>query len=142
MGGGRSVADMSDQRALRRGQAECAGDIRRDGLDLNADQPMFDRAVLHQLRDDLLRLMGRDRKSDADAAAVGRIDRGVDTHDGAVDIDKRAARIAVVDRCVDLKEIVVWTTVKVASASGNDPGSDRGSDAERIAYRQNLVAWL
>ena len=140
MGSRRSVANLGDQRSLRGRQPKCVGDVRRDRLDIDADQPMFDRAVLHQLRDDLLGLTGRDRKSDTDAAAIGRIDRGVDTHDRAIDIDQRAARIAAVDRRVYLKEVVVRATVKVAAARRNDAGSDRRSDTERIADRQNLVA--
>ena len=103
---------------------------------------MLDRAVLHQLGDDLLGLVGGNGETDADAAAVRRIDGGVDADHLAVDIDQRPAGIAVVDRRIDLDEIVIGTAVQIAAASRDDAGGNGGADAEGIADREDLVAEL
>ena len=46
----------------------------------------------------------------------------------------------MIDRRIDLDEIVERPAMQVAAARRDDAGGDRGADTERIAYRQHLVA--
>jgi hypothetical protein len=48
----------------------------------------------------------------------------------------------MVDRCIDLDEVVVRPTMQVTAAGGYDAGGDGGADAERITDGENLVAEL
>src|SRR6185437_9024933 len=97
-------------------EAEALGDLGRDLLDLNAEPAALDLAVLADLVDHRLGEGGGDGEADADRAAIGRIDRGVDADHLAVEVEGRTARIAAVDRGVDLQEIVVRPGMDVASA--------------------------
>src|SRR4029077_6188089 len=76
----------------------------------------------------------------ADRAAGRREDRGVDPDDAAVHVERRPARIALVDRRVDLNEIVVWAGADVAAAGGYDAGGHGAAEAERVADRHHPVA--
>ena len=116
--------DDGDQRAVLALQAEAGGDGRRHLLDLHAEPAAADLAVLFELRDDGLGDIRRHRETDPDAAAVGRIDRGVDADHLAVEVEGRPAGIAAVDRRVDLQEIVELAGVDVAAARRNDAGRD------------------
>ena len=96
-------------------------------------QPRVDGAVFLQLLDDVLHHVARDRKTDADAAARGREDRGVDADDLAFLVEGRAARVAVIHRGVDLQEIVIGPRADVAAAGGNDAGRHGAAEPERVA---------
>ena len=121
-------------------QAEPVGDLRRDRLDLHADVAARHRAVLAQLRDHVARDAGGDREADADAAAGRRVDRRVHADDVAVEIERRAARVAAVHRRVDLDEVVIGARADVAAARRDDAGRHRAAEAERIADREHPVA--
>ena len=58
----------------------------------------------------------------------------------AVDVERRTAGIALVDRCVDLDEVVVGAGSDIATARRNDAGRHGAAEAERIADRQDPVA--
>ena len=103
-------------------------------------QPRCDRAALHQVLDDLLGGRGRNVEGDADTAARRREDRGVDADDLAVEVEGRAARIAAVDRGVDLEEVVIGAGADVAAARRDDAGGDGAAEAERIADGHHPVA--
>ena len=139
--GGRTVRlRLGDQRALRRLEAEVLGDLGRDRLNLHADPTAGDAALVLELGDDRLHRLGRDREGDADRPAGRREDRGVDADHVAVDVEGRAAGVALVDRGIDLQEVVVGAGADVAAAGRDDAGRDGAAEAERIADRQHPVA--
>ena len=98
------------------------------------------RTVLDQLVDDLLDGRGRDREGDADIAAIGREDRGVDADHLAVEVEGRATGIAGVDRRVDLQEVAVGRAADVAAAGRDDTDGHGAAEAERIADGNDPVA--
>ena len=55
-------------------------------------------------------------------------------------VEGRAARIAAVDRRVDLQEVVVRSGADVAAARRDDAGGDGAAEAERIADGDHPVA--
>src|SRR5438067_9131055 len=136
------IAARQPQRAVLSLQAEARGDGRRHLLDLDAEPAAADLAVLLELRDDGLRDVGRHRKADADAAAIRRVDRGVDADDLALQVESRAAGIAAVDRRVDLQEIVKLAGMDVPPARRDDAGRYRATEPERIADRDDPIANL
>ena len=77
---------------------------------------------------------------DADRPAGRREDRGVDADHVAVDVEGGAARIALVDRRVDLDVVVIGSGADVAAARRHDAGRHGAAEAERIADRHDPVA--
>src|SRR6185312_4487427 len=106
---------LGDERAGRLLQAHALGDLRGHRLNLHADPPAGDAALVAQLRDDVLHSVGRNVESDADRAARRREDRRVDTDHVAVDVEGRATGVAFVDRGVDLNEVVIRTGADIAA---------------------------
>src|SRR3546814_4395779 len=86
-------------------------------------------------------LLGRDSEADADIAARRRDKRGVDADDVAVDVEHRAARIALVDGGVGLDIAIVGTAAGNAGVQGGDDACrDGAAKAEGIADRADPVA--
>jgi hypothetical protein len=82
-------------------------------------------------------------EADAHAAARARVDRGVDAHQVAVDVDQRAARVAGVDGGVGLDEVLEGVDAQlVAAQRADDAAGDRLAHAEGVADGQHLVAHL
>src|SRR5205823_6136467 len=98
--------DQRDHRAMLAVETEARRDRRRHLLDLHAKPAAADLALRLELRHHRLSNARRHREADADAAAVRRIDRGVDADDLTVQVEGRATGIAAIDRRVDLQEIV------------------------------------
>src|SRR5260221_279800 len=94
--------DVGDERAALARHAEAAGDLGRHLLDLDAQPAAIHLAVLAQLRDDGLGEVGRNGEADADAAAIRRVDRGIDADHLTLLGKGRATGIAAVDRRVEL----------------------------------------
>ncbi len=69
-----------------------------------------------QLIDDRGRHGGRNRKSDSHIAAIWRKDSGIYADDITASIEQGAARIAAVDRRIDLKKIVKGTRIDITPA--------------------------
>ena len=103
-------------------------------------QPRATDAVLLERLDDALHDVAGDGEADADAAARRREDRGVDADDLAFGVEGRAARVAAVDRRVDLQEVVIGARADVAAARRDDAGGHGAAEAERIADRDHPVA--
>src|SRR3546814_9387993 len=72
-------------------QPEAGGDVFRHRLDADAQIAALHRSAAPERVDDGLCLFGRDCKADADIAAGGRIDGGVDADDIARQIEHRTA---------------------------------------------------
>jgi len=96
-------------------------------------QPRVTAPFSFQLLDDVFHHVARDRKTDADASARGREDRGVDADDLAFLVEGGAARVAVIHRGVNLQEIVIGPRADVAAAGGNDAGRHCAAEPERVA---------
>src|SRR5262245_61744354 len=88
---------------------EAVGDFRCHRLNLHAGPPSGHGALVAKLSDDALHRLGGNVESNPDRAARRGEDRGVDADDIAVDVEGRAAGIALVDRRVDLDEVVIGT---------------------------------
>jgi hypothetical protein len=67
-------------------------------------------------------------------------DRGVHAHHLAFGVEGRPARVAFVDRRIDLDEVVIRTRADVAATGGDDAGRHGLAQAERIADRNHPVA--
>src|SRR4029077_5788487 len=85
-------------------------------MNLNADATAADACLVIELGDHILYRRGGDRKCDADTAARWRIDRSVHADDFALHIEGGTPRMSLVDRRIDLNEIVVWTASDVTTA--------------------------
>src|SRR4051795_9633944 len=121
-------------------QTHAIGDFLRHWLNLNTDPTTADASLVLELSDDVLHRRRWDRKCDADAATGWRINRSVHANDFALHIERRTSRIALVDRRVDLDEIVVWTTSDVPTARRNNPSSYAATKAKRVADRKHPIA--
>ena len=131
---------LIDQGALGLLHAEAVGDVGGDRLDLHAEPGAVDVAMFLELGDDHLGGLRRDVEADADRAARRREDRGVHADHVAIDVEGRAAGIALVDRRIDLDVVVVGAGADVAPARRDDAGGDRAAQAERIADRDHPIA--
>src|SRR5262245_43950867 len=134
------VIDARHQRAARGFEPEAFGDVVGDLLDAHAEPAAAHLAELAQLIDDGDRVLGRDRKADADRAARWRVDRRVDADDLAVHVEQRAAGIAAVDRGIGLDVAVVGPGIDVAVARRDDAGRHRAAQPERITDRNHPFA--
>jgi hypothetical protein len=138
--GGGAVRLRSATSALRRLETEVLGDLRCDRLNLHADPTAAHRALVLELGDDRLDGVGGDREGDTDRAAGGREDRRVHADHAAVDVEGRAAGIALIDGRIDLDEVVIGAGADVASAGGDDAGGHGAAEAERIADCKHPIA--
>ena len=86
---------------------------------------------------DLLGQVDRDREADRVRL---RVDRGVDPDHGARQIEQRPARVARVDRGVDLQVVVVRSLAELAALRRDDPERDGVVEAERVPDRDHEVA--
>ena len=100
---------------------------RRDLLRLDADIAAHDLAVLLQLRGHGADHVGRDGEADADRTAGRRQDRGVHADDLAVLGEQRAAGVALVDRRIDLDELIIRAGADVAADGRDDARGDRAA---------------
>ena len=138
--GGRTVRrDLADERALGFREAERGRRVVVDVLDLDAEPAAADRAALLQLLDDVERRPRRNREGDADVAARRAEDRRVDADHLALEVERRAAGVALVHGRVDLDE-VVGARADVAAERRDDAGRHRAAEAERIADGKRPVA--
>ena len=117
-------------------EAEALGHVRGDALHGDAELAAAHLAVVHELGHDRLRHARGDREADADVAARGRQDLGVDAHELAGGVDEGAARVALVDGRVGLQEVLEaavarrrwrgpWRSRCPWSRSGPRPGGCR-----------------
>ena len=129
---------FTDDGALRLLETEAAGKILVDILDLDTQPAAAHRAALLELLDDALDGFGRHREGDTDVAAGRAVDRRVDADDVALEVEGRAAGVAVVHGSVDLH--VVVRAADVTGERRDDTSRDRAAEAERIADRQHPIA--
>ena len=121
-------------------EAEAVGDLVRHRLDLHADPAARDLPLSLSWVTTVLTVSAGIAKAMPTRAARRREDRGVDADHVAFDVEGRAAGIALVDRRVDLDEVVIGAGADVAAARRDDAGRDGAAEAERIADRQHPVA--
>jgi hypothetical protein len=94
--------------------AEAVGDARGYRLNLDAEPYARHNSFVLELGNNCLRCPRRDIKANADRTARGRVNRGIDAYDVAIDVECETAGIALVDRRIDLNVVVVWAGVDVA----------------------------
>src|SRR5712692_7247956 len=114
--GRRAGIDAGDHRARGVRRIHALREIRRQILDHDADAAALHFAESDELLHDAARHGDRHREADADIAAARRQDRGIDADALALQVDQRAARIALVDRRVGLDEILVALDAEAAAA--------------------------
>ena len=79
-------------------------------------------------------------EADADRAARRREDRGVDADHFAIEIERRTAGIAAIDRRIDLQEVVIRAIADIAAAGRDNAGGDGTAKPERVADGDHPVA--
>ena len=139
-GGRRILLRLRDKRAGGVFQSEIIRDVSGDGLNFNPDPAAGHNAILLELLHDGLDDVARNGEANADAAAGRRKDRCVDADHLALGVEGRAAGIAVVNRRVDLQEVVVGSGADVAPARRDDAGRHRAAKTERVADRDHPIA--
>ena len=135
-----AVLHAGDERAPGLVEAEALGDLVGHALDVDAKPAAPRMAELPDLIDHRLGQVRRNGEADADRAARGREDRGVDADHLAVHVEHRSARIAAVDRGIGLEEIVIGAGIDLARARRQDSGRHRAAQPEGIADRQHPIA--
>src|SRR5207237_5179891 len=93
----------SNKRSVLVLQSQARGDRRRHFLDLHTEPAAAHLAMLLQLRHHGFCQAGGHGEANPDAAAIGRVDCGIDADYLAVQIECRAARIPAVYWRIDLE---------------------------------------
>src|SRR5690348_4357694 len=96
-----------DDRAFNVVHAQAVGDTLVHALHLHADPAALDKALVLERGHHGLDRVGRNTEADADRAAGRRVDRRVHGDHVAVSVEGRATGVALVDRRIDLDEVVV-----------------------------------
>ena len=142
--GRRRPPPPTDQRAALSTELEAPRDRRRDVLGRDADVRVRDLAGREQLLHRAPRRVDRDREADALGVARVGADLRVDPDHAAAGVEERAARVAVVDRRVDLDRLgdVVGGGQRRDRALGRRDDADRERVllAERAADRGDRLA--
>ena len=125
---------------MGRVQAEALGDVLRHLLNLHAKPAARHMALALEIHDDFPGHGSGDGEADADRAAGGREDGGVDANDLALEVEGRTAGVALVDGGVDLQEIVIGARADLAATGGDDAGGHGAAKAEGIADSDHPVA--
>ena len=102
-----SRLDVADQRAAYLGKVQARRDVGGDRLHGDAELRTPHATVCDQLVHDRPRHVRRDRKSQTDASTRRRHDLRVDPDQLPLQIDQRAAGVALIDRRVRLDEVLV-----------------------------------
>jgi hypothetical protein len=132
---------LGDQRAARRLlQAETVGELRRHRLGLHTKPAARHRSFVAKLGHHGFHCVGGDCESDPDRAARRREDHGVDADDSALQVEARTAGVALVDRRIDLDQMIVCLGADVALARRHDAGRHRAAEPERIPDGKHPVA--
>src|SRR4051794_6935023 len=106
--GGTAAGRLLDERALARAQPALARDALGHRARRHPEERADDRLAALEPRDDLAHGVGRDGEADADVAAAraAGLDLRVDPDHAPVRVEQGAARVARVDRCVGLDDLV------------------------------------
>src|SRR6185437_5305548 len=108
-------------------------------LHRHAEPTALDVPGLAQLGDDRDYQLAWRREADADRTARWRDDGGADGDHLAVHVENGAARIARIDRRVELQEIIERSGAQVATTRRDDARGHGTTKTERIARRQHPV---
>ena len=132
-----------DDGALGLVDLEGLGQLVGEILNRHAEQAALDLAMLDQRVHDAHGHVDRDGEANADVAAVGRQDRGVDAHQLAAQVHQRAAGVAGVDGGVGLDEILVALDAQPGAAQRADDAGCHGlTETEGIADGDDEVTHL
>jgi hypothetical protein len=84
--------------------------------------------------------LGRDRKAYSHRTARGGVNRGRDADHIAALIERSSARVSLVDRRINLNEVIIGPRADVTSPRGNDTRGYGSAKPVRISDRYNPVA--
>src|SRR5581483_2180309 len=122
-------------------QAKGLRDLRRYILHMRADVAAGNRTVLDQLLHDILCHVHRDGEADALKTTGTGEDCCIDTDQLATRVDQGATRVARVDGCICLNEVlVVFNAQAAAPGRADDPLCHRLPQAKRIPQGQSEVS--
>src|SRR3989338_6173279 len=140
----RAVADdFGDQHTLGAAKLEGFGQFRSQFLHPRADPAARHGAALDDLLHGLFDDAGGNGETDAERAAIRRIDRAVDADQVAAHVHQRAAGIAWVDRGVGLDETLKGVQPQmIALECADDANGDSLPHAERVADGEHHIAHL
>src|SRR5262249_56184416 len=113
-------------------QAEGVSHLFGDRLNLHANPSAGDCTFVAELSDNVFHRVGRDGESDADRSARWREDCGVYADDVAVHVEAWATGVALVDRGIDLNEVIVRPGADITSPRRDDSPSNRAVETARI----------
>src|SRR5262249_44946142 len=131
---------FDNESALHRLDAQTLRDLIGNSLDTDPEPAAGDLSFFLQLADHRLHSVSRDGKADTSRAATGRQDRAVYTDHVAFEIEGRTAGVALIDRRVDLHEVVIGSRLEIARAGRHNSARDRATQPEGIAHRQDPLA--
>ena len=124
-------------------QVEFLRQLRRQGLDVNAEVAARDFSIVDQPVHHVARHVYRHGKSNTLETSTATQNGSVYPHEPALGIDERAAGVSGIDRRIGLDEIFVRTNAEAAAACGADNSHGyRLPDAERIAHGQQYIPHL
>src|ERR1041385_4188137 len=113
--GGTTRYDVRYDCALQFFRTEARRNLWRNRLYFDTEPAACHPAVRLQLRDDVMDCRSRNSKADAHASAGWREDHRVHADHSAADIERGAARVATVNRRIDLNKARIWAVSDVAA---------------------------
>src|SRR5262249_39589512 len=131
-----ALLDLLDEKARRDRKLEQPGELLGDRRDRDADGRVLGLPGLDDLGRDVADRVDRDREPDADVALLpGRTRRDLrgDADHATGCVDQRAARVAVVDRCIRLDRVVDRDRVRrldLTLDGAYEPARQRPREAE------------
>ena len=140
--GGRAILQHAGDDHARSGfHAKGFGQLGREFAGLHANPAARHLAVFHDTVEHQPGGGDRDGKANAHVAARARVDGCVDAQQVAMDIHQCASRVAGVDGCVGLDEILEGVDAQLAAPQCADDAAGYGlAHAKRVANGQHLIA--
>src|SRR5581483_10290872 len=132
--------DLGNKRALRALHAEALNKRGGKLLDFSTEPSARDMTGAFEMGNHRLGGFCRNGEADADRSSRYRVNRGRYTDELPIEIEARAAGIALIDRCVDLDEVVVRVGVDVASLRRDYTGRYSFTQAEGVANDHDPIA--
>ena len=138
---GGSLHDLVDKGALLALVVKGLGDLRAELSAHDTEEAAVNLAELDDLAGKVLQHVRGDGEADSDIAAARGDDGGVHADELALEVHKRAARIAAVDGGISLDEVLEVLDIEAgASECAHNAVSDSLAEAERVADGKDEVA--
>src|SRR6266576_4470775 len=118
---------------------ETLDDFGVQGLNLDTDPASGDGALFFEFVRDRPYCFRWNGEADADRTACRRKYRTIDANYLAADVEGRSTGIALINRRIDLNEVIVGTK-DVTRAGRNNPGRHRSAKSKWVAYCKDPLA--